>query len=81
MKRMTEKPVMMNAGDFIKEHERLIKVLRDGKSAALNKEAMRQHAELAKMLARPGEHSQNVSTRPCKMKRQAEGYPMMHMEY
>lgn len=81
MKPMTQKPIMMNAADFLKEHERLIKVLKEGKASALNKEAMRQHKELEKTLARPGEHKHNESMRPTKLKRHAEGMPLMHLEY
>lgn len=72
---------MMDAREFIKEHDRLIKVLRDGRAAERHEEAERQARELKMRMARATEHMGNISHRPEKAKRNPEGYPLNHDGY
>ncbi len=78
---MTQKPIMMDARSYIKEHERLVDVLRNGNKAKCEAEAKRQQKDLDMALARAKDNEKLMVMRPSKMKRQAEGAPLMHMEY
>jgi hypothetical protein len=81
MKPMTQKPIMMDARSYIKEHERLVDVLRNGNKEKCEAEAKRQQKHLDMALARAKDNDKMMVSRPSKMKLQAEGSPLMHMEY
>ena len=81
MKPMTQKPIMMDARSYIKEHERLVDVLRNGNKEKCEAEAKRQQKDLDMALARPKDNDKMLVMRPDKMKRMAEGAPLMHQGY
>ena len=72
---------MMDARSYIKEHERLVDVLRNGNKEKCEAEAKRQQKDLDMALARPKDNEKMMVMRPHKMKRMAEGFPLMHCEY
>jgi hypothetical protein len=81
MKPMKEKPIMMDARAYIKEHERLIDVLRNGNKEKCAAEAKRQQKDLDMALARAKDNDKMLVMRPDKMKLGAEGAPMKHQGF
>ena len=78
---MKEKPIMMDARSYIKEHERLVDVLRNGNKEKCAAEAKRQQKDLDMALARAKDNEKLTIMRPDKMKRMAEGAPLIHATY
>jgi hypothetical protein len=69
--------VCMDATMLIKEHEKLIDVLRNGTAAMRAKEAAKQQAEMMRLMSRP--MVEPGMARPAMLKQQMEGDPLIHM--
>jgi hypothetical protein len=61
--------IVMPMDKFVAEHNKLIKVLGEGKKAEMAKEAERQAAELKRVMGHPGDKPQLMLDRPRAMKR------------
>jgi hypothetical protein len=72
--------VNMDRREHAEEHQRIANILESSKVAAGAEKRKKAEAEVMRAMKMPKARMETVE-RPGKMKAQAEGSPLMHMEY